>query len=73
MKGFLIFCVGTILLMIALQYCDSKQDPYNEGSHWDYLIICEDGYKYKVLSRNRGTIPCKNSDGTFLKCNQKRY
>lgn len=61
--------IGLICLM---QLCEPK-DPYEEGMHMDYSIICEDGFKYKCLGSHRGTIPILNSDGTPLKCNQKRY
>lgn len=71
MKEFLIICGIFILIMVGVSYCDSKQDPYEIGGHWDYTIICSDGFKYKKIQG--GIIPCKNSDGTFLKCNQKRY
>lgn len=53
-------------------YFEGKRDPYEEGMHMDYSIRCEDGFKYKVLSERRGTIPVLNSDGTPLKCNEKR-
>lgn len=71
MRDVLIIFGIFILLSIGFQYCDSKQDPYEVGSHWDYTIICNDGFKYKKIQG--GIIPCKNSDGTPLKCNQKRY
>ena len=71
MRDFLIIMGIFVILMISFQYCESKKDPYEIGSHWDYSIICEDGFKYKQL--RHGIIPCKNSDGTPLKCNQKRY
>ena len=59
-------------LICLLQLCEPK-DPYEVGMHMDYTIICEGGFKYKCLSGHRGTIPLLNSDGTTLKCNQKRY
>jgi hypothetical protein len=71
MREFLLIICIFIGMGILLQYCESKKDPYEVGSHWDYSIICEDGFKYKQV-RN-GIIPCKNSDGTLLKCNQERY
>lgn len=71
MKEFLIIFAIFIGLFMLMSYCDSKQDPYKTGSHMDYSIICSDGFKYKKIQG--GIIPCKNSDGTFLKCNQKRY
>lgn len=64
-----------ILLMIGLVflggYCESKKDPYEIGIHWDYSIICENGFIYK---QNRyGIIYVLNSDGTPLKCGEKIY
>lgn len=59
-----------IALVFILQSC--KDDPYAEGSHWDYSISCHEGFKYKEMS-HRGIIPVLNSDGTKLRCNQKRY
>ncbi len=60
-----------ILLFIGMAYCERQQDPYEIGSHMGYSIICNDGFKYKRI--DRGFVPCLNSDGTPLKCNQKRY
>ena len=47
--------------------------PDSEGMHWDYSVICEGGFKYKVLGERRGTIQMLNSDGTRVKCDQIRY
>jgi hypothetical protein len=71
MKELFIIFGFFIGLSILFQYCDSKRDPYETGSHWDYSIICNDGFKYKQI--RGGYVPCLNSDGTPLKCNQKRY
>ena len=71
MRDFLIICGIFLIFGMLLAHCNNKQDPYEIGSHWDYSIICEDGFKYKEI--RHGIIPCKNSDGTPLKCNQKRY
>lgn len=69
--------VGLILLMVLLiflgLYIESKKDPYEVGTHWDYSIECENGYVYKTLSGKRGTIQVFNSDGTPLKCGNKIY
>lgn len=73
MRDVLIIVAIFLGIGISLQYCDSKKDAYEEGTHWDYSIICEDGFKYKCMGRDKGTIPCLNTDGTRLKCNQKRY
>jgi hypothetical protein len=57
---------------LIISSCE-RSDPYEEGMHWNYSIICSDGFKFKVLSDKKGTLPCLNSDGTHLKCDQKRY
>ena len=67
MLGFFIF----IFLAFYIAHKCEPDDPYQTGSHFDYAIICSHGYKYKKIQG--GIIPCKNSDGTLLKCNQKRY
>jgi len=52
-------------------YCESKKDPYEIGMHWDYNIVCENGFIFK---QNRyGIIQVLNSDGTPLKCGEKIY
>ena len=68
-----VFIIMGIFLLIlgGCSYMESKRDPYEEGSHWDYSIICSDGFKYKHI--RGGIIPCYNSDGTRLKCNQTKY
>lgn len=71
MKEILIILTVVFSLFFLMAYCDSKQDPYEIGEHMDYSILCSDGFKYKRV--RGGIIPCKNSDGTPLKCNQKRY
>lgn len=58
-------------MMFTGLYCESKKDPYDEGSHWDYKIICENGFIYKV--KDRSAIQIFNSDGTPLRCGKKIY
>jgi len=73
MKEFLcltLLCFGCLFIGY---YFESKRDPNDIGMHMDYSIVCENGFVYKTLSRNRGTILILNSDGTPLKCNQKKY
>ena len=65
------FIIMVAVLMSLAQYCESKKDPYEEGMHWDYSIICENGFVYK--NKNKGTIQVLNSDGTPLKCGNKIY
>lgn len=71
MKGLLLLLFLFICCFETCQYIESKRDPYEVGMHMDYRIICNDGYKYKY--QRGATMPCLNSDGTPLKCNQKRY
>lgn len=71
MKTMLFFILLMIGLIFLGGYCESKKDPYEIGIHWDYSIICENGFIYK---QNRyGTIYVLNSDGTHLKCGEKIY
>lgn len=71
MKNVLLFFLIVVLLVSLELYCESKKDPYEVGSHWDYTIICENGFIYKQT--RRGTIQVLNSDGTPLKCGKKIY
>jgi len=66
-----LFLFAIIGVIIGSWY-ESTLDPYEEGTHWDYTIICENGYIYKTMSR-KGTIQIFNSDGTPLKCGEKIY
>lgn len=66
--GIIILTLGLVFLGM---YRESTLDPYEEGAHWSYNITCENGYVYKTLSRNRGTIQIFNRDGTPLKCGEK--
>ena len=62
---------GMIILPIFICLkCEEGKDPYQEGSHWNYSIECENGFVYK---RHKGTIQVLNSDGTPLKCGEKIY
>jgi hypothetical protein len=65
------FTFIAVALFTAGLYYESKQDPYAEGSHWDYLIHCENGFVYKI--KNRASIQVLNSDGTPLRCGKKIY
>lgn len=73
MKNLILPAFAVIGIMILIQYCDSKQDPYEIGSHWSYSISCEGGFVYKTLDHRRGTILILNSDGTPLRCGEKRH
>lgn len=71
MKGMISLILIAASLLFIAGYCESKKDPYEEGSHFDYYIECENGFVYKSLNNNRGTIQVLNSDGTPLKCGEK--
>lgn len=72
MKFLLGLFAFSILSLALIFWYEEGRDPYEVGMHADYSIICEEGFVYKVLDRHRGTIPVLNSDGTPLKCGQKR-
>jgi hypothetical protein len=62
------------LILGALLSCNNRgkyEGPDSEGSHWDYSVFCEGGFKYKTV--DRGAILLLNSDGTPLRCDKKRY
>lgn len=71
MKEVLFICLIFIIIMIGCQYCESKRDTYEIGSHWDYSIECENGFVYKI--KNRAAIQVLNSDGKPLRCGHKIY
>jgi hypothetical protein len=71
MKSMLFLILISIVLVFLGVYCESQKDPYEIGTHWDYTIVCENGFIYKY---NRyGTIQVLNTDGTPLKCGEKVY
>lgn len=67
MFGLLIATIGAVLIM---GYCERNRNPYEEGMHFDYKIVCENGFTYKVM-RHGAVIQVLNSDGTPLRCGQK--
>jgi len=73
MKTLIGFVLLALFLVTLGMYCESKKDPYEEGTHWNYSINCENGFVYKVLDQRRGTIQVLNSDGTPLRCGEKIY
>jgi hypothetical protein len=73
MKALILVSLGAIALTIGLQYLETQTDPYEEGMHWDYSIRCEDGFLWKSLDNHRGTIPVLHSDGTHMRCGEKRH
>lgn len=56
-------------------YYESSIDPYQEGTHLDYYIQCENGFVYKIQGStiSKHSIQVLNSDGTPLKCGEKIY
>ena len=73
MKTMILLILFAIGLVVLGEYCESKKDPYEVGSHWDYSIECENGFVYKSLDQRRGSIQIFNSDGTPLRCGHKIY
>lgn len=71
MRNLLLFILFFFLLLFFGFWCESKQDPYEVGSHMNYTIVCENGFVYKQT--RHGTIQVLNSDGTPLKCGKKIY
>lgn len=65
--GIVVLC---LLLIIIKKHTD--KDPYSEGEHISYEIICENGFIYQHYYR-RGIIQVRNSDGTFARCGQPVY
>lgn len=72
MKWMIGLIVLVVVFMIFGEYRESTKDPYEEGIHMNYSIVCEGGWTYKVLSQRRGTIQVLHSDGTPMKCGEKR-
>jgi hypothetical protein len=71
MKTLLSIILVAFGLLFLAMYCERSKDPYEEGMHLGYSIICENGFVYKRI--DVGTIQVLNSDGTPLKCGQKIY
>jgi hypothetical protein len=71
MRNMLIFVLFASFLLFLAAYCESKKDPYEEGSHMDYTIICENGFVYK--EKHRAILQVFNTDGTPLRCGHKIY
>ena len=72
MKWMIGLIVLVVVFMILGEYWESTKDPYEEGMHMNYTIVCEGGWTYKVLDFRRGTIQVLHSDGTPMKCGEKR-
>jgi len=62
--------IQLLAVIIIMSSCE-PDNPYEEGSHWDYTIHCENGFVYK---HTKGmTIQVLNSDGKPLRCGKKIY
>lgn len=71
MKSMLLLILLLTVLTFLGMYSESKKEPYDVGIHWDYSVICENGFIYKQM--RHGTIQILNSDGTPLVCGEKIY
>lgn len=71
MKSMLLLTLLLTVLTFLGMYSESKKEPYDVGIHWDYSVICENGFIYKQM--RHGTIQILNSDGTPLVCGEKIY
>jgi hypothetical protein len=71
MKSLLFLTLLLFVLTFLGMYCESQKEPYDVGIHWDYSILCENGFIYKQTKH--GTIQILNSDGTPLVCGEKIY
>lgn len=71
MKSMLFLILAACSLTFLGIYCESHKDPYEIGMHWDYSILCENGFIYKQT--RHGIIQVLNSDGTPLKCEETIY
>jgi hypothetical protein len=47
MKSLLFLTLLLIGITFLGMYCESQKEPYDVGMHWDYSIICENGFIYK--------------------------
>jgi hypothetical protein len=71
MKSLLFLTLLLFVLTFLGMYCETQKEPYDVGIHWDYSILCENGFIYKQTKH--GTIQILNSDGTPLVCGEKIY
>ena len=67
-----LFATSTVAFLI---YHERTIDPYQEGTHLDYYIQCENGFVYKIEGSmiSKHSIQILNSDGTPLKFGEKIY
>jgi uncharacterized protein YwgA len=71
MKIMIFFTFAVVIAFVFMGHCESKKDPYEEGTHMDYRILCENGFVYK--HKHGATMQIFNSDGRPLKCGKKIY
>ena len=70
MKETLIIAIIFATLFFTCAYLDSKKDPLEVGTHFEYTIKCINGWKYKTVDRgavmlydkNFKPIPCNGND-----------
>ncbi len=68
MKSLLLLIIFTFLMFFIRFYFEEKQHEYEFGSHWEYSIVCENNYVYKILSNRRGVIQILNKNGKPKTC-----
>jgi len=55
MKTFISIILLSVVLITLAEYFEQNKEPYEEGMHLDYSIICENGFVYKQLNRGYNT------------------
>jgi hypothetical protein len=70
MGTLLLITLLAIILVILGLWIESGKGPYDIGTHWDYSIECNNGFKYKILGNKRGVIQLLNSDGSPMRCDK---
>jgi len=71
MKPILSITILAFMLLAIGIFINGQKEPYEEGIHFDYSIVCENGFVWKQT--HHGTIQILNSDGKPLKCGEKIY
>ena len=73
MKTLGIVTVAAMAFAILGPAACNGSNPYSEGSHWGYSVSCEEGFLWKNRGRHQGSIPLLHSDGTQMRCGEKRH
>ena len=60
------FIIAIFAILILCLYCESQQDPLEEGMHFSYNIKCINGFKYKCTKHTETLLLEK--DGKPMKC-----